>query len=274
MTTQPLTVQRQYDEVIAAHYDQDPQAVLANSVRAAVNQLGGQGLLDRETLDVMDVGVGTGLFLNRLQGASKGVIRPFGLDLSEKMIEIARQRLPELQAAADDAANLDKHFEDRSFDLVCTHFITGFVPAGTLAPKIFGRLKGGGYWSLVGGTKAGFPALRAQVDRKLVRMAFGRGLAMQDITCNPTGRQELIDVLLASGFEIAAAETFAPTLKFANLDEFLEFGYRGGWLTPFVEALGLHQAGPLKRKLVNLLCFPIKDCHDIEIILARKPLRT
>jgi hypothetical protein len=78
-------------------------------------------------------------------------------------------------------------------------------------------------------------------------------------------------VLSSCGFEVAAAESFEPPLKFANLDDFLEFGYRGGWLTPFVEALGLHKAGPLKRTLVNLLCFPIDDRHDIEIILARKP---
>ena len=273
MTTQSLslTVQRHYDQVIAPHYDQDPQAVLSNSLGRALYQLRAQKLLKQE-LEVLDVGVGTGLFLGRLCQASEGKVRPFGLDLSQKMIEIARGRVPGLEAAADDAANLDAHFPGRSFDLVCTHFITGFVPVSVLAPKIFSRLRPGGCWSLVAGTKAGFPALQAQVDRALVRLAFGgRRLAVEEITCNPAGREELVEVLGKNGFEIAAAETLEPPVRFSGLEDFLEFGYRGGWLTPFVEALGLDRAGWLKRKLVDLLCFPIEDHHDIEVILARKP---
>jgi SAM-dependent methyltransferase len=272
MTTQALTVQRHYDQVIAPHYDQDPQAVLSSSVGRALNQLRGQGLLRRDELAVLDVGIGTGLFLGKLCEASTGRVIPCGLDLSEKMIEIARGRVPGLEAAADDAANLDAHFPGRSFDLVCTHFITGFVPASVLAPKILSRLRPGGCWSLVAGTKGGFPALQGQVDRSLVKLAFGgKRLAVEEITCNPTGRDELVGTLAGNGFEIAAAETFSPPLRFHNLDDFLEFGYRGGWLTPFVEAIGLDHAGWIKRKLVDLLCFPIEDHHEIEIILARKP---
>ena len=33
-----------------------------------------------------------------------------------------------------------------------------------LAPKIYERLEEGGYWSFVGGTKAGFPALQAEAN--------------------------------------------------------------------------------------------------------------
>jgi SAM-dependent methyltransferase len=272
MTTQPLTVQRHYDQVIAPHYDQDPQSVLSNSLGKALNQLRAQRLLQKDEVEVLDVGVGTGLFLCKLRDAVTGRFKPCGLDLSEKMIEIARGRVPELEAAADDAANLDAHFDGRLFDLVCTHFITGFVPASVLAPKIIGRLRPGGCWSLVAGTRGGFPALQSQVDRTLVRLAFGGNrLAVQEITCNPAGRDELVELLTKNGFEIAAAETLAPPVRFRNLEDFLEFGYRGGWLTPFVEALGLDRAGWLKRKLINLLCFPIADHHEIEIILARKP---
>ena len=272
MTTEHLAIQRQYDEVIAPHYDQDPQGLLGKSLVQAIAQLRTQGLLRPGTpIDVLDVGVGTGLFLEKLQAAADGQAKLFGLDLSAQMVAIAQQRVPGLQVAVDDAVNLGAHFPGRMFDLICTHFITGFVPMAVLAPIIRSRLKPGGCWSLVGGTKAGFPALRAEADRDVVRRAVGgKRLQVEDITCNPAGRDDVVSTLTANGFAIAAAETFEPELKFEDVDDFLAFGYRGGWLTPFVEALGLHRAGRMKRMLINLLCFPIEDHHNIEIVLARK----
>jgi SAM-dependent methyltransferase len=275
MTTLTSTVQRHYDQVIAKHYDRDPQAVLDKSLIRAMNQLRAQHLLAERggVLHVLDIGMGTGLFLRKLRSAAAAqrTLRLFGLDLSAEMVAIARQRLPGLQVAVDDAANLAQHFDGQSFDLICAHFITGFVPISVLAPAIHSRLRAGGLWSLAGGTMAGFPALQAEANRQVVRrMLGGRRLAVDSMTCNPTGRQEIVSTLEAHGFAVAAAETFEPELSFADVDEFIEFGYRGGWLTPFIEALGLHEAGTMKRALVNLLCFPIEDRHNIEIVLAKK----
>ena len=66
------------------------------------------------------------------------------------MIEITRTRIPELTAVVQDARHFHKHFAEESFDLIATHFITGFVPMADLAPKIWSRLAEGGYWSFVG----------------------------------------------------------------------------------------------------------------------------
>jgi SAM-dependent methyltransferase len=265
------TIQRQYDEVIAPHYDLDPQSVTGTSLRRAAEQIRRQRLLEGGPLRVLDVGVGTGLFLAKLKALGGDQVRPFGLDLSEKMIDGARRRIPDLLAAVDDAANLDDHFPGQSFDLVCTHFITGFVPLRVLAPKIHARLEEGGYWSLVGGTKAGYPALQARANSKLLRwLCGGRTFAVDDLACNPAGRDEVVRTLEGHGFAVRAAETFEPQLRFRDLDEFLEFGYRGGWLTPFIETLGLHRAGAVKRFLMNRLFFPARDNHSIEIVLARK----
>ncbi len=67
-----------------------------------------------------------------------------------------------------------------------------------------------------------------------------------------------------------AGETFEPQLAFDNFDQFMEFGYRGGWLTPLIETMGLHKAGPLRRWLLNQLAFPVQDMHNIVIALGRK----
>src|SRR5262249_18365247 len=134
-------IQRHYDEVIASHYDRDPQSVIGDSLDRAIAQIlkvqrGGD---DGAPLKILDVGMGTGRFLEKLNARTGRPIQPFGLDLSEKMVDVARLRLPELTAVVDDAANLDDHFQSDSFDLVSTHFVTGFVPLGTLAPKVRNR---------------------------------------------------------------------------------------------------------------------------------------
>jgi SAM-dependent methyltransferase len=270
---QTNTIQQQYDEVIAPHYDLDPQGVTVGSLQRAVKQLqqwGGDG--DGTPLRVFDVGMGTGRFLELMRAGTGWPIQPFGLDLSERMLETAKSRVPGLAAVVDDARNLDAHFPAEAFDLIATHYITGFVPIDLLAAKIHARLAPGGCWSLIGGTMQGFPTLRHKADSKLLRKMFGgKGIALDGLVCNPADRTAVEQALERAGFVIRACETFEPPLRFANLNEFLEFGYYGGWLTPFVEALNLHQASKLLRLVLNTLVFPVEDHHQIVIALAEKP---
>jgi SAM-dependent methyltransferase len=266
-------IQRQYDEVIAPHYDHDPQSVTSDSLDRAVAQVLRRlkATANGTPLRVFDVGMGTGLFLQKLRAGAGRSIQPFGLDLSEKMIDVARAKIPDLTAVVDTAENLDAHFPLESFDLISTHFITGFVPAGVLAPKIWERLEDGGYWSLIGGTRQGFPLLQKKANARILRWMFGgKKLAVDDLVCNPADGAELVQTLERNGFVIRECETFRPEIHFANLNEFLEFAYYGGWLTPFVEALGLHQARAMLRLVLNTFVFPMKDHHCIEVVLAQK----
>jgi SAM-dependent methyltransferase len=267
------TIQRQYDEVIAPHYDLDPQSVIGTSLNRAAEQIRKRVLVARGAtpLSVFDVGVGTGTFLAKLRALGYAQIQPYGLDLSQKMIDKAREKITDLLAEVDDAANLDAHFSDQSFDLISTHYITGFVPMSVLAPKIWSRLEVGGYWSLVGGTKAGFPNLQAKANGKLIRWLFGgRTISVDEMAFNPAGREEVVQTLECNGFAVREAETFEPPLQFRNMDQFMDFAYRGGWLTPFIETLGVQKAGLTTRLLLDRFFFPIEDHHSIEIVLAQK----
>jgi hypothetical protein len=187
------------------------------------------------------------------------------------MIDFARAKVPDITAEVGDAADIDSHFPGQSFDLISTHFITGFVPMSELAPKIRSRLDEGGCWSFVGGTRAGFPALQARANSKLMRWVYGgKSFSLDSVTCNPAGRDEVKQTLEQHGFEVLRSDTFEPQLHFKNLNEFMDFAYRGGWLTPFIEALGLHKAGFMARLMLNTMFFPVDDHHSIEIHLARK----
>ncbi|MEZ6033868.1 MAG: hypothetical protein R3C17_12305 [Planctomycetaceae bacterium] len=77
-------------------------------------------------------------------------------------------------------------------------------------------------------------------------------------------------VIEANGFEVMASETYEPQLQFADFDEFMEFAHRGGWLTPFIEDLGLHKAKRWQRSVLNRLVFPVIDHHNIVLALARR----
>lgn len=269
-------VHRQYNDVVAPHYDLDPQGVIGRSFDRVVEQLQNHHILggDAQRLRVLDVGMGTGLFLARLKALNGDCVQPFGIDLAEKMVECARQRLPDLTAEVEDAAHLDACFPGLSFDLICTHFITGFVSMDVLAPKIWGRLHEGGAWSLMGGTRAGFPTLRARGTGKSIRWLSGAQPGkFDDGLVNPEDVNDVVRTVQRHGFEVCAAETFEPEVEFAHFEQFMEFGYQGGWFTPIIEAIGLQKAKAPTRWLLNRLVFPFKDHHSIAVVLARK-LRT
>jgi SAM-dependent methyltransferase len=260
-------IQRQYDEVIASRYDFDPQSVIGDSLDRAVSQICKQ---DREPLRVLDLGVGTGRFLEKLRSVPLA-IEPFGLDISQKMIDIAQERIPDMTPAVDDAANLDQHFGAQAFDLIGTHFITGFVPLQVLAPKIHSRLDHGGLWSFVGGTRGGFPALQKKTCSVPYRWVFGiKSFDVGDYVHCPCDQDEVARTLKEHHFEVCSCETFEPRVHFDNFSQFMDFAYFGGWLTPFLESMGLHKASPMTKAFMNSLFFPIKDHHSVVIALARK----
>jgi ubiquinone/menaquinone biosynthesis C-methylase UbiE len=260
--------------VIAPRYDLDPQSVMADTIERVTEQIRKQGLLEVHPLRVYDVGMGTGLFLARLLALAGDNLAPFGLDLSQKMIDSAYQKIPDLQAVVDTAANLDAHFPGKAFDLVCTHFISGFVALDVLAPKVWRRLEEGGYWSYIGATKQSYPRLQAKANSKLLRwLVRAPKLDLDTMIESPRNQQEVFDALERHGFVARQSETFQPRLRFRNLDEFLEFAYYGGWLTPFVEAVGLHRAGFFMRLLMKWFVFPMEDHHCIVIHLAQKVAR-
>lgn len=270
---QTNTIQRQYDEVIAPHYDLDPQSVTGDSLSKAIDQMNSRVELSAAeiALKILDVGCGTGMFCERLRNEAGMNIEPYGLDLSQKMVEIAGDRIPDMVLAVDDAANLDAHFQEVPFDIICTHFMTGFVPMKVLAPKISQKLRAGGYWSFVGGTMGGFPNLQKKADLKILKMIFGgKKIDRHSIASNPEDETEVVETLIAHGFDVCVSETFKPNVHFENFDEFMNFAYRGGWLTPFVEKLGLHKLNRPTQAILNKIVFPIKDHHKIVLALARK----
>lgn len=265
-------IRDQYDSVIARHYDDDPQSIIGNSLDRAISQLRDEDLLrdNRAPMRIFDIGMGTGNFLQRLRNQSARPIQPYGLDISSRMVEIAAAKIPDLTAAVDDGANLDQHFRDQVFDVVSTHFVTGFVPLTHLAPRIHARLSDRGYWTFVGGTSAGYTELQQRARQPLVRFLMGgRMPELNGLIC-PDDETSIIAVMEDSGFEIITAEVYRPELCFEDFDSFMAYAYHGGWLTPFIEQIGLQRAARWQQAILNRIAFPLIDHHRIAVILARR----
>ena len=273
MTTDTAAVRRQYDTIIADHYDRDPQGVIGGSLGLGLGQIVGEEVLGPALppMRALDLGMGTGRFLEMLTAAAERDVRPFGVDLSAGMVEHAARRLPGLRAEVADAADVGGHFPGETFELVCTHFVTGFVPLSHLAPRIVERLEPGGYWSFIGGTSAGYPELQRKARHPLVRAVAGGKTPDLAGLLTPADVEAVDAELTGGGMEVVAAETFSPELHFDRFEAFMRFAYHGGWLTPFLEDLGLEQLGPFPRWLLNRAVFPIHDRHHIAVVLARKP---
>ena len=71
--------------------------------------------------DVLEVGCGTGLIMEKLTKVSKSVT---GIDISPGMLEHAKKR--GLNVSVADATNIP--FEDNSFDLVCSFKVLAHIP--------------------------------------------------------------------------------------------------------------------------------------------------
>jgi SAM-dependent methyltransferase len=264
---------RQYDELIAPHYDRDPQSITAYSLDRAVNQLEEAGVLHGAlpALRVLDLGMGTGMFLERLRARSPRPIEPCGIDISRNMLDEAVKKLPDLAGVVDDAANLDRHFTGEEFDLVSTHFLTGFVPLDHLAPRIWQKLKPGGCWSFVGGTAQAYPALQKVANNPLLRLMFGGQRVRFDDMILPASTDDALAGFERHRYEVLCSDTFTPALRFGDFDEFMDFAFHGGWLTPFLEQIGLQKAGKGMRTLLNKMVFPMQDAHNIAMAVLQKP---
>lgn len=77
-------------------------------------------------LDVLEVGCGTGRIYERLVPRLVDNARYTGVDVSERMLEIARERFPQARFLAGDGYRLQ--FADGAFDVVLAFEVLGHLP--------------------------------------------------------------------------------------------------------------------------------------------------
>ena len=214
------TVHRAYNDVVASHYDLDPQGVIGRSLDRRSGTCRMQTCLGRASrrLPFSISAWGRGYFWvsswtwPAIRSSRSGSISPR-----------TWWRTPQKDPGPDRrGGRCDRSSTTTSRGSNSTAFARissrATCRCSVLAPKIASRLKPGGYWSLVGGTKAAYPALQAKGDSQVLRWLSGIGSRkMDDTVLNPANLEEVADTMNAHGFEVAAGETFKPGSRIQGL---------------------------------------------------------
>jgi len=133
MSARKLELRRRYDET-ADFYDMRYTSIQWEKYEAV------KKYLPKRAAHILDLGCGTGMFLEELAQRGEIVI---GVDSSAEMLGIARKRVGGASLVRADADHLP--FEDRSFDVVVSVTLLQNVPEPAATMKEIARvLKPGG----------------------------------------------------------------------------------------------------------------------------------
>lgn len=252
-----------YDEHVADTYDADTLGLLTGVRSLALAQIKATALPPDATL--VDLGAGTGLTLAALTERFPQS-RMIAIDLSARMLEVAKKRLKLEAAHVDDVHNIAQHVAPASVDLALAHFLTTFVDRPKLFRATAATLRPDGLLSVVGTTREAFRGVRTHVDRLL-----GQGGLTGELSPGPETADTLAAELRAAGYEIVAQETFRKPVVFQSFKEGLKWGKESGFFAHVVESLG-----PLKIQLLSILTLGMFPFHDeyVGVAILARPVRS
>jgi SAM-dependent methyltransferase len=256
-----LDIERLYDENVAPTYDAGTdRGLYEGSRRLAFEQLAG---FRGERVDkILDLALGTG---ESLLGASEVFPKAklFGIDLSKRMIEIARAKLGgDLTAFHGDALTVGQFIEKGSFDVVLVHFLLAYVDPEALLREAGAALRPGGLLSLVTSTNDSFANLQRLAAPWL------SGVTIRQHARVPENEAVVRGLIERAGFTIVASTVNAQRLHFTAFEEIYTFGTESGFFTQIFEAMGKDEREALRAGTATLL--PVDDEFRAVVALLRK----
>jgi ubiquinone/menaquinone biosynthesis C-methylase UbiE len=250
--------EKMYDEIISRHYDKDSFRLFSASRDITVKQIAKESS-DMKIKTILDLAFGTG---ETLLAVSK--LFPdanfYGIDLSEKMIQIAKSKM-EVKTFHDDAINIKKYIKPNSIDLILIHFLLAYVNPETIFSEAVRLLRKGGLCSIATSTYESFKTLQALAGNFLSKDY----LKQAQIPGNP---DTLKKKLATTGFEVMNQQIFKKQLHFTNFNQLYDWGMKSSWLTHYLSNLTTEQIEsimPLAEKI-----FPIEDELQAVILIAKK----
>ena len=255
-----MNIGKIYDQQVADTYDQDSLGLLAGGRGLGIAQILASMPLTPKC--IVDLGVGTGESLQAL-ATHYPHAKKIGVDLSARMIEVARQKL-DFTAYVDDACNAGAHVARGSADLVMAHFLTTFVERPRLFRTAAEVLRPGGLFSVVSTPSEAFAKIRNGTSALL-----GDEHIVQAASPTPENAASLAAELTAAGFKIVSVETFRRTLRFESFDQCIEWGLKSGFFAHTIAAIGPERIAGFAN-IPGL--FPVEDEYVAVAIIASAPL--
>lgn len=263
---------------IAGHYATANRfGSISVSHECAINQIVRAHLGSKPHYKVLDLGVGDGAFLQKLQ-AHIPQSKFTGIDVSAEMLKHAKNALPltTIETSATEASHFLPH---HSQDLVLAHFINAYIPIDKLFNQASLLTRANGHFSLITTTYDSFPNAQRQLaefvsrESVLSRIVGHYYKAIVKNTTVAAGEDELINAFKQHQFEIVDHQRLNIPITLNNIDELALFGIEGTW---FLNSLSIRMLPKnfllqrLKRLFSKIFVFPYKDTHVIDVVLAKK----
>lgn len=247
------------------------------SHECAINQIKKAHLGFKPHYKVLDLGVGDGAFLHKLQEHIPDSSFT-GIDISAEMLKHAKASLP-LTAIETSATEASHFLPHHSQDLVLAHFINAYIPI----EKLFGQAKlltkANGHFSIITTTYDSFPNAQRQLaefvsqESILSRIVGHYYKAIVKNTTVAAGEDELMNAFTQHQFEVIDHQRLSIPITLNNINELALFGIEGTW---FLNSLSIRMLPKnfllkrLKRLFSKIFTFPYKDTHVIDVVLAKK----
>lgn len=266
-----------YNDLAENYSTADRFGSITESHRIAIEQIHRVNLSNRQHCKVLDLGVGDGAFLKKLQHQLPAA-EYTGIDVSSEMLRRARDSLP-LTTIEASATEVSHYLPLHSQDLVLAHFINAYIPIDTLFNTASTLTRATGYFSLITTTYDSFPVAQQYLadfitEGSLLGSVVGH--YYKSIVKNTTvaaSEEDLLKAFSAHEFEIIEHHRIHLPIVLNNIEELALFGIEGTW---FLNSLSIRMLPKhfllqrLKRLFDKIFTFPYQDIHIIDVILARK----
>lgn len=250
---------------------------ISDSHVSAIEQIKNTQLSLEKRYRVLDLGVGDGAFLKKLQPYIPNA-EYTGIDVSREMLKHAQRTLP-LNVIEGSAADAPKFVPSLSQDLVLAHFINAYIPIDKLFQAANTITRSTGYFSMITTTYESFPVAQKNLanfiatESILSRIVGHYYKSVMKNTTVASGQDELFSAFEQHHFNIVEHQRLEIPIVLNNIDELALFGIEGTW---FLNTLSIRMLPKnfllqrLKRLFSQIFTFPYEDTHIIDVVLAQK----
>ncbi len=273
-----MFVKAMYNNIASQYDTADCFGAISESHTCAIDQINRSDIGYRPHYKILDLGVGDGAFLRKLNMQMPEADYT-GIDVSPEMLKRACDALPALTAIEASAAEANHYLPPHSQDLVLAHFINAYIPTNILFDQAQTLTRANGYFSVITTTYESFP-----VAQKYLADFIAKGSILSNIvghyykavvknTPVAAGQDELLKLVRQHQFEVIDHKRVQINITLNNIDELAMFGIDGAW---FLNTLSIPMLPKnfllqrIKRLFEKIFTFPYQDIHIIDVVLAKK----
>lgn len=275
------------DKEVYAYFDSDECKIYEQTQTLVMEQLLSvftpQNNASEPLKTVVDLGCGTGNMLQKL-GQKFHFTESYGLDLSSQMLEIAKEKIPDLITICDSAFHVNEHLPREKADLLFVHFLFAYLEHKKLIKKASDVIKPGGLLSIcstmVGSSFEDARKMTSNRFAQWIKWLFQMDVA--DIQKHyaelmPESIEQLTQTLQDEGYHILQSKLFRVKVTIKTWRDGWNFMYKSGWLVDIFKRYNITKFKGICLfylwKAMNWLKGDTKDLTyeiTIAVLLAKK----